>query len=335
MHPTRLTHPLLIALASSSLIAGVQPDNTGAPDAEGKATGSIAPDTSSQEAERISGARPASLSISPYAFASFHDDVDLDSDIGDFGFSSFRTGINLSKGLGEKGLLTANLGFAYLDYDISASADSVANDAADIGQGLDDVYTYELGANYIHRADDKWSYSIGAGIVSAGEDGADFDDTLDFLGIAGFRYQYNKDFSLGLGVIVKTRLEDDVLVIPVPQIKLRFSDRWVLESKRAGLEMRYEASDSLAYGVGAEYISTTFRLSDTHAAIVSEGIANHTRVPVSIFADYAPNDQIQIVARVGASLGGKIEFLDNDGNDVTDEDIDPAVFGSINVSFRF
>lgn len=322
MNPTRFTTTTLLALASTPLIAIAQPDNTN-------------PDQSSKDAEQIERTESSSLRISPYAFASFHADADLDNDIGEFGFSSYRAGINLSTQIGDRGQLSGNIGFGVLDYDITPSGTSVANDAADIGAGLDDVYESEIILTYAHRGEGKWSYLIGAGIVSAGEDGADFGDTLDFLGTAGFRYQYNDKLSLGLGVLVKTRLEDDVLVIPVPQIRYQISDKWVLETQRAGLELRYEANEQITYGIAGEYLSTTFRMNDTHAAIVSEGVANHTRVPVSIFVNFEPTEQIEIKARIGSSLAGNLEFLDTNGNDITDQDIDPSIFGSINVSFRF
>jgi hypothetical protein len=322
MNPTHQARITLLALASTPLIACAQPDKTGQ-------------DNTENGAVQVERSASTSLTISPYAFASFHADADLDSDIGEFGFSSYRAGVNLGTSVGDNGNLGINIGFGLLDYDITPSATSVANDAADIGAGLDDVYESEILARYIHRTDGKWAYQFSAGVVSAGEDGADFGDTLDFLGTAGFRYQYDERLSLGLGVLVKTRLEDDALVIPVPQIRYQISDQWVLESRRAGVELRYESSDQLTYGLSGEYISTTFRLNDTHAAIVRDGVANHTRVPISIFADYTPSQQVQIKARVGTSLAGEIEFLDSDGNDVTDQDIDPAIFGSINVSFRF
>lgn len=322
MNPTRHAQLTLLTLATTPLIAAAQPDNNGQ-------------SSPADDVEQIERPESSSLTISPYAFASFHADADLDSDIGEFGFSSYRAGVNLGTAIGERGRLGINIGVGLLDYDITPSATSVANDAANIGAGLDDVYESEIIAQYIHRGEGKWAYQFSAGIVSAGEDGADFGDTLDFLGTAGFRYQYDDRLSLGLGVLVKTRLEDDVLVIPVPQIRYQINDQWVLESRRAGVELRYEANDQLTYGLSGEYISTTFRLNDTHAAIVRDGVSNHTRVPISIFADYTPSPKVQIKARVGTSLAGNIEFLDANGNDIADEDIDAAIFGSINVSFRF
>lgn len=322
MNPTRYAHMILLSIAAAPLIAHAQPDNN-------------TPDPAQRDAEQIENPESSSLSISPYAFASFHADADLDADIGEFGFSSYRAGLNLSRRIGDRGLITGNIGFGVLDYDVTPSATSVANDAADIGAGLDDVYESEIVLTYVHRGEGKWSYLFGAGILSSGEDGADFGDTLDFLATAGFRYQYDDKLSLGMGVLVRTQLEDDALIIPVPQIRYQISDKWILESQRAGLELRYEANEQITYGIAGEYVSSTFRLNDMHAAIVSEGVATHRRVPVSIFANFIPSDQIQIKARIGTSLAGNIEFLDTNGNDITDQDIDPAIFGSLNVSFRF
>ncbi|MHA7814072.1 MAG: DUF6268 family outer membrane beta-barrel protein [Phycisphaerales bacterium] len=318
--PTKTPTPLMIiALTAAPLLAGQPEENP-----QGQ-----------EGAEQVRQAQESRLTISPYVSGSFHADADFDSDIGEFGFSEYRAGLRISNRVGDRGVLSANIGFGLLDYDITPSGASVANDAADIGAGLDDVYEGEIFLSYAHRGEGKLSYLLGAGVISAGEDGADFGDTLDFLGTAGFQYQYNEQLSLGLGVLIKTRQEDDVLVIPAPQIRYQINERWTLASERAGLALSYKASDQLTYGIAGEYVSTNFRLNDTHAAIVSEGVANHRRVPVSIFADYTPNEQIEINARIGASLAGNIEFLNSSGTEITDQDIDTAIFGSLNVSFRF
>lgn len=288
-----------------------------------------------EQIEQIEQDDSTRLTLTPYAFASFDSDADFDSDNGEFGFSTYGAGLRLSKGIGERGTLGANISFSLLDYDITAGPTATINSAASIGAGLDDVYETAIIVDYTHRGEGNFSYQLGVGVVSAGEDGANFSDTIDVLGTAGFLYRYSDKLSLGLGVLVKSRLEDDVLVIPVPQIRYKIDDRWMLETERAGAKLSYKSSDSLTYGLAAEYIQETFRLNDGHSPLASEGVVNHSRVPVSIFALYAPAPQIEILARVGASLASDIEFLDRNGNDITKEDIDTAIFGSINVSFRF
>lgn len=317
---------LLVSLAAAPLDAAQPQANT---------PGSESNDQQTDQYEQIEKDDATRLTLTPYAFASFNSDADFDSDNGEFGFSTYRAGLRLSKGIGEQGTLGANISFSLLDYDITAGPTATVNSAAGIGSGIDDVYESAIIVDYTHRGEGDFSYQLSAGVVSAGEDGADFGDTIDVLGTAGFLYRYSDNLSLGLGVLVKSRLEDDVLVVPVPQIRYKIDDRWMLESERAGAKLSYKSSESLTYGLAAEYIQETFRLNDGHSTLASEGVVNHARVPVSIFAVYEPAQQVQIRARVGASLASDIEFLDRNGNDITKEDIDTAVFGSINVSFRF
>lgn len=315
-----IAHLLLISLAPAQLLAA-QPEPQPEPD--------------TRDAEQIERDDSTRLTLTPYAFASFNSDADFDSDNGEFGFSTYRAGLRLRQGIGDRGTLGANISFSLLDYDITAAPTATVNSAAAIGSGIDDVYETAIIVDYTHRGEGDFSYQFGAGVVSAGEDGADFGDTIDLLGTAGFLYRYSDKLSLGLGVLVKSRLEDDVLVVPVPQIRYQIDDRWLLETERAGVKLSYKSSESLTYGIAAEYIQETFRLNDSHTALASEGVVNHARVPVSIFAVYAPAEQIELRARIGASLASDIEFLDRNGNDITKEDIDTAIFGSINVSFRF
>lgn len=313
---------LIVSLAASPLLANQPGDDS--PESR----------ESTRAAQEIDQSPKPSLTLRASLGATFQADADFDDDIGELSLAEYRTSISALWDIEDAGRLSIELSAGLLDYDITPSATAVAGDAASIGSELDNIHTLGLSGIYSDRFSDTTSWFVGGGIGFSGEDDADFGDSFDWRFTTGFQYKQSETFSWGVGVLVASRLEDDVLVVPVPQITWNINDRWTLASQRAGLRLSYKSSDTLTYGLSGEYRSDSFRLDDTHAA-APEGMGTHRRIPVALFAQYKAHEQIVIDASVGAALGGELEFLDTNGNDISKQDIDPGIFASINISYRF
>lgn len=274
------------------------------------------------------------ISLSAYVQGTLASEADFDADIGTFEYSKFNAGIIASRKLGDSARLSVSFDAGLINYDISTSPASVVGDAASIGAEFDDVTTLSLIATYTDRLNDSTTWFLMGGAISAGEDDADFSDSLDGLIGGGFLYEMNDKLKLGLGVVVKTQLDDDVLIVPVPQIQYTLDDRWSINTQGIGVRVNYKASDSLDYGVSGQYESTTFRLDDSHAS-ATDGMATHRSFPVAFYAKYSPNDTIEISGQIGGLIAGELEILNTSGNEITAQDIDTGIFGSITVSFKF
>ncbi|MGV6813645.1 MAG: hypothetical protein ACWA5W_01395 [Phycisphaerales bacterium] len=260
--------------------------------------------------------------------------ADFDTGIGEFKVSQYAASIKASRIIGDASLLSLEFGAGLLDYDINPSASSVAGDAANIGSEFDQVTTLSLMALFADRTDEGSSWFVGAGVMSNSEQGADFGDSIDGMITGGYMHKFTNKFELGLGVAIRTRLDDDVLIVPIPQLKYTIDDSWSLYSEGVGLGINYKASDDLNYGLKGKFESQTFRLDDSHASAVN-GMATHSQFPLSFYVNYEPNDTIVIKGAVGAMLGGELEILNTAGNNVATEDIDTGIFGSLAVSFKF
>lgn len=312
---------LLASLAACPLLAA-QPAEK--PDA----------DDSLQDAQEIEQSKSPSLTLRASLGVIFQADADIDASIGELSLTEYRTGLTALWDIEDAGRLSIDLSAGLLDYDITPSATAALGDAASIGAELDNIQTFGLTGIYSDSLSESTNWFVGGGIGFSGEDDADFGDGFDWLFTTGFMYAQSDTFSWGLGVLVKSRLEDDVLIVPVPQIRWKIDERWTVASERAGLRLSYKSSDTLTYGISGEFRTDSFRLDNTHAA-APEGMGTHRRIPVALFAQYKANERVVIDASVGAALGGELEFLDTNGNDVAKQDIDPGVFGSLSVSFKF
>ena len=264
----------------------------------------------------------------------FASDSDFDSDIGEFSFAKYEAGIKASRRIGDSGMFSLEFDAGLIDYDISPSLTSVAGDAANIGAEFDDVTTLSLIGMYANQTSGGDRWFIGGGVLSNGENGADFSDTLDGMLMGGYLHTVNSKLKMGLGVAVRSRLDDGVLVVPLPQIQYTINEFWSIHSEGVGAKINYKASDDLNYGISGHFESTTFRLDDSHA-LATEGMVTHRSFPVAFYAQYEPNDTIEISGRVGGMLAGELEILNTAGNNIAVQDIDTGIFGSLSISFKF
>lgn len=288
-----------------------------------------------EESENSYDAKPdKGFVFEVYTQSTFASDADFDRDIGELSFYQFEAGLKASRQIGDTGQISLGFEGGLIDYDITPSAISVAGDAANIGAEFDDVTTLSLIAIYANQMNSTSAWFVGVGVLANGESDADFGDSIDTLFTAGYKHKVNSDLELGLGVVVRTRLDDDVLIVPLPQIKYTINEFWSIASEGVGAKLSYKASNSLSYGLSGQYQSKTFRLDDSHA-LASGGMVTHRRVPVAFFAEYSPNDTIEISGRIGGLLAGELEILNTAGNNIATEDLDTGIFGSLSVSFKF
>lgn len=335
--PARPTPLLLLLLASGAVAqAGVQPD--GRPDGQpvNPAPGTPADDRAGQRPastdvdapdEALTQTRrdPAfSLTVS----GSYSDSADLDSGAGELGISRLRALFDVTFDLGEKRALTLGAGSERSWYDFE---NATGLDAG--GDPFSDVTDSEVFFRYAAPFNQNTTWFALGSVGLASEDGADLSESLLFTGGGGFMVKSSDAFSWGLGLVVRTQLEDDVLVVPLPQVRWAISDRWTLESHRAGLRLGYAHSDSFSYGVQAEYASRSYRLDEDGP--IPDGQATDRRVPVAFFAEYKPAPNFTVTGLVGAALWSNIELLDAQGNDLADDDLNTAVFFGLGARISF
>lgn len=271
---------------------------------------------------------PAGPTFTLVATGTMSDRADLDDGPGDLRISRARLGVQAGFDLGERRSLAVGLGAERSWYDFKD-----ATDLDPSGDPFGDVTDAELFLRYSAPFSDSTSWFGLAAVGIAAEDGADISDSFVYTGSLGFITRASDSFSWGLGVLVRTQLEDDALIIPIPQIRWAIDDKWTLESQRAGLRLDYAHSESFSYGVQAEYLSRSYRLDDNGP--IPDGMATDRRVPVSVYAEYEPAPAFSINAAVGASVYSNIELLDSSGDDITDDDIDTSLFFSLTARIRF
>ncbi len=257
--------------------------------------------------------------------------ADLDEGDGEVAIGRVGARIDASFRIADKSRLGISLGEEFSFYDFS--------DTMILPSGLDpidDTSETSLGVNFVTQFNDRWSMFAGVGVLASAETGADFSDSLTYSGLAIVNYKLSDRLTFGNGVLVRTRLEEDVLILPVGTLDWKINDKWNLGNTggssgiRATLSYRY--SDSWRFFGDAGFEGREFRLDDEGP--IPDGIARDQRVPVALGAVFTPNDNLTVHMRAGAHFLQSLEFDDSSGDQIADTDLDPTGFISFMVSLR-
>jgi hypothetical protein len=313
--PTPANLPLAVALATGlcSMLAGAAraepPKVTSAP----KLTQS-----------------PATFSATIGGRGEYQFEADLDSGEGSVSVARAGAELGLSFAVGDRSRLNVSWDseFSWYDWkDASAFSGSAR-------EPWEDTQQHAIAVQLVVPTEGKWAWFVGGGALASYEQGADLGDSMTYGAQGGARYVFSDAFSLSLGVGVRTRLEDDTMVLPIIGFDWKINEKLSLGTKRGiGLELKYQASDAVALTLGSIFDSREFRLRDDGA--VRDGVGADRRVPVVAGIEWAVSPTVILSAQGGLIAWSHYKLEDDSGSKVGETDADPAGFIGIGVDFRF
>lgn len=248
--------------------------------------------------------------------------------------TSFGADLGIMIPIDDRARLMLTFGVGITDYDITPPVGAVGTTAATVGTQFDTVMEYTFNGMYSRAINAKTSFFVGGGVGFAAEGGGS--DAFIWNALGGFSHKVNPKLSVGLGVGVFSRIEDDILILPLPQISYQIDDYWSIGSKGPGARLNYKWSDQLGMGIQAKFDGKSFRIDDDNT-LVPDGAVNISGVPVSYYIDYKGGEtsRVSVFAEVGVVLGASMEVLNSMGNTIIDEDIDPSVFVGAGLKIEF
>lgn len=255
--------------------------------------------------------------------------TEFDDEPGDL--SIYRTGLKLKSSMpsGERARFDVGLEYEYSAYEFS--------DATGFIEGADepwsDVHRISLSALYAAQVSARWGWIVGASGTFAGEEGAEFSDSLTGAIFGGPRYSFTPDLTLGFGAAVRTRLEDSPLVLPFVQLDWKFADRWTLSTTGPGVVLGFQPNERWTLSAGVGWELRDFRLDDD--GDLPGGVVSEERFPISFGILFKATDQIRIGLGAGVYVGQNFEVENEDGDEIADIDADATPFLSLEFSYRF
>ncbi len=242
----------------------------------------------------------------------------------------------------------AGFGFTYTGefYNFSGHPNIVGSD-----RPWSQVNVAELSSGVFVKVDDHWGVFGGFGVNSAGQTGADFGQTLTYGGAVGADYKVSDQLSVGLSIVVRSRLEQGILVLPFPSFswKLPFDpEHWRAfsgggasggggggNSPGVVVGVAYTPMDPLTISAGLSSLglANSFRLNDRSVAPNGVVEDNYTQLVLSIH--YVPAAHLSVNGFVGVDLPGRLKILNSSRVTVYDEHYSLAPVVGLSVSYAF
>ncbi|TVQ54835.1 MAG: hypothetical protein EA377_04605 [Phycisphaerales bacterium] len=203
------------------------------------------------------------------------------------------------------------------------------------------VHTVSFGAVLNADMTNDWRIFGGPIFQFSGESSARASDSFIGGGIIGTSFDFSDDLTIGGGVGIVSQIEDSVRVFPVIVLNWQITEELRLSSQAArsasdfgGLELIYQFHPQWEAAFGGAYRFRRFRLdsSDTDA---SRGVGQDSYLPLWGRITYYFSPQASVSAFGGASLNGRLELEDRDGNRLAREDYDNASFVGVALNVRF
>ncbi len=198
---------------------------------------------------------------------------------------------------------------------------------------IGNTYEHEFNVSYSREFNEQWSLFIAGGVNAAGETGAKFNESLTYGGGGGVTYSVNKEIKLGLGVIVRSRLEENAYVVPLPIITWNFAPKWEFTTRYRNARLSYQATEKWTIFATADFKQHEYRLDID--APTSEGVFRDRTIPLSLGATFVPTKSFEITAGAGVNVSRRFTLDDKAGNRVAQVKTDPSLVVFVNAAFKF
>jgi hypothetical protein len=183
------------------------------------------------------------------------------------------------------------------------------------------------------QQDEHWGWFVGGIIQFSGEADVHVDDAATFGGYAGARYSFSENFGLSFGFAAKSRLEDDAIVIPLVGLDWNVNDRVTISTDGTVGSIHVKLDDQWAAVLSGGWELRDYRLDSDSP--LPDGVVSDSRVPIGLSFEWKPSANVTLSIGGGAVVWQEFQFRDNDGNDISETNTDPAPFVSLSAHFNF
>lgn len=260
----------------------------------------------------------------------------------------FNTGLNTggnyaaSRAYGafsSRSRLTDNMN---LDVGLGYEYDHYQFNGASLGLGVStlDTMTLSVTPRFTVALDRHWAVSGAPILQTSGENNADGWQTITGGGIASFRYAFDEDHVLGLGVLAKGLLGSGVLVVPAPLVDWKVAEGLRISNIRApeanpfvGLEIEQELDGQFDAAFGGAWQFRQSRLDDSGAD--ANYIFQESNTAIYGRLEWHPINAFRVDFMVGSALYSRVQTLDGGGNTVTSTGSRPALLLGVFASYKF
>lgn len=261
-------------------------------------------------------------------------DTDIDNNGGQFSVERLFLQGGVTYKADKRRSISLSLGYGFDGYDFSGNRGFAGL------RPWEDIHTFRIGAPILWDLDDQWTLFVMPSLRFTGESGANLGDGTQGGFFAGASYRFGDTLTIGPGIGIVSQIEDNASVFPVLLIHWKITDSLSLGTGSGmgatlgpGLFLNWQAARTWRFSLGGRYEKLRFRLDDQGMA--PNGVGEDRSFPILAGVTHFFTPRIQASLLGGVELGGKLELADENGNQITREDYDTAVFAGLSLSFRF
>lgn len=277
--------------------------------------------------EAVAGKEGLAVNVRP--FGSFTFRTDLRDGEGDVAISRAGARVTFTSPIGEQARLSVGVAGEASWYDFKNAAGLVPGTS----DPFDDVYKLDAAPILFFSQSRELTWFVGGLVEVAGEAGVDIGDAITGGGLGGIRYYISENFALSLGVAVKTRLEENVLVIPLIGFELGRDSKTTFTLDGLTARLTTELNQDTRFFIEGGWELRDYRLEDDSP--LASGVVHDIRVPVGAGFIWAPSKTASVELSGGAIVWQRFRFDDSNGNRVGEEHTDPAPFVKLMATFTF
>ena len=188
--------------------------------------------------------------------------------------------------------------------------------------------------------DEHWAVGGAPILQMAGESQADAGKTITGGALANFRYAFDRDHVLGLGILAKGLLGSGVIVVPAPLVDWKIGESTRISNIRGpeanpfvGLEIEHELGPSLDVGFGGAWEFRQARLDDSGPD--ADFIFQESNTSIYGRIEWRPITNLRLDLVAGSALYSRVKTLDGGGDTVTSTGANPALILGAFVSYKF
>jgi hypothetical protein len=145
---------------------------------------------------------------------------------------------------------------------------------------------------------DEWGIFAGGLLIDAGQFSAT--DTTTYGGFGGVIWKPDKSFNIHLGVGARTRLEDDVQILPTIRFLWKIDERTRLSSNTNNIRFEYDINEAWTIKFDAAVETRAYRFNDSSPG--AKGVFRDVQYPVTARVEFVPHPMTRFEAWVGTNV---------------------------------
>lgn len=181
------------------------------------------------------------------------------------------------------------------------------------------------------KIDQNWGVFGGGLLIDAGQFSAS--DTTTYGGFGGVIWRSGdpeKTFTIRLGLGARSRLEDDIEVLPAFWMEWRIDERTRLTSQGNNIRFEYDFAPAWCVKLDAAFESRDYRLNDSSPG--AGAVLRDRQIPITARLEFVPHAAVRFETWVGVNLYRQFTVdLEQDHRFYRDE-ADPSII--VGVSFE-